>query len=77
MTAGIDFGLRLLFELRGEEVAKLTQLVMEYDPEPQFETGHSNRAAPQLVKAERGIMGGASTRKSLEIAKSKRIAEPA
>jgi cyclohexyl-isocyanide hydratase len=38
VTAGIDFGLTLLAELRGETVAKATQLAMEYDPQSPFQT---------------------------------------
>ena len=34
VTAGIDFGLTLLAEVRGGEVAKRTRLLMEYDPQP-------------------------------------------
>ncbi|MFY0533899.1 hypothetical protein [Nannocystis pusilla] len=34
VTAGIDFGLTLLAQLRGEETARLVQLMMEYDPAP-------------------------------------------
>src|SRR5262249_40216716 len=39
VTAGIDFGLVLLAKLRGDEAAKLTQLALEYDPEPPFTSG--------------------------------------
>lgn len=49
VTAGIDFGLTLLAELRGEEVAKVTQLMLEYDPAPPFNTGHPRIAGPELT----------------------------
>jgi len=39
VTAGIDFGLVLLAKLRGEEVAKMTQLMFEYDSKPPFDRG--------------------------------------
>src|SRR6267142_524743 len=39
VTAGIDFGLVVLAKLRGDDAAKLTQLAMEYDPEPPFHAG--------------------------------------
>src|SRR6478735_6763110 len=39
VTAGIDFGLTLLAEIRGEPIARLTQLAMEYDPQPPFQSG--------------------------------------
>ena len=51
VTAGIDFGLRLLAELRGETVARRAQLELEYDPSPPFDSGHPRVAAPDLVAA--------------------------
>jgi cyclohexyl-isocyanide hydratase len=53
VTAGIDFGLRLVAELCGEETAKAIQLGLEYDPEPPFASGHPDVADPQLVEAVR------------------------
>jgi cyclohexyl-isocyanide hydratase len=49
VTAGIDFALRLAAELAGEEVAKLIQLGLEYDPAPPFASGHPDVADPALV----------------------------
>lgn len=49
VTAGMDFGLRLVAELRGEQVARSIQLGLEYDPEPPFDSGSPDRAAPELV----------------------------
>jgi cyclohexyl-isocyanide hydratase len=49
VTAGLDFGLALLAELRGETAAKLTQLGAEYDPEPPFKCGSPKQAGPALV----------------------------
>ena len=49
VTAGIDFGLSLLAELRGENVAKVQQLMMEYDPAPPYNTGSPNLAGPELT----------------------------
>jgi cyclohexyl-isocyanide hydratase len=39
VTAGIDFGLTVAAELAGEEIAKSIQLVLEYDPQPPFDSG--------------------------------------
>jgi len=50
VTSGIDFGLRLVAEIAGEEVAQMIQLGIEYDPAPPFDTGHPDRA-PEAVKA--------------------------
>ena len=77
VTAGIDFGLTLLAELRGEEVAKVTQLAMEYDPTPPFTTGHPDGAGPALTAAARAIMGEESIRQGVDIARGRRMAEPA
>jgi cyclohexyl-isocyanide hydratase len=49
VTAGIDFGLVVLVKLRGDEAAKLTQLAMEYDPEPPFNAGSPKNAGPAIV----------------------------
>ncbi len=50
VTAGIDFGLTLAAELAGEEVAKSIQLVLEYDPQPPFDSGSPEKAGPERVK---------------------------
>jgi cyclohexyl-isocyanide hydratase len=50
VTAGIDFGLVLLAKLRGDDAAKLTQLAMEYDPEPPFDAGSPKTAGPAIVE---------------------------
>lgn len=56
VTAGIDFGLTLLAELRGEVVAKATQLAMEYDPQSPFQTGSPESAGPELIKIVHGML---------------------
>ena len=50
VTAGIDFGLTLLAELRGVEEAQMIQLAMEYDPAPPFDAGSPEKAAPAIVQ---------------------------
>jgi cyclohexyl-isocyanide hydratase len=59
VTAGIDFGLVLLAQLRGEEVAKVIQLAMEYDPEPPFQAGSPKSAGPTIVNLTKSYMGSA------------------
>ena len=71
VTAGIDFGLTLLAELRGVQVAKVTQLAMEYDPEPPFNTGTPETAGPELTKVALTIMGDMNP-EAIEIARSRR-----
>jgi cyclohexyl-isocyanide hydratase len=51
VTAGIDFGLRLAAELRGEKAAKEIQLLMEYDPLPPYDAGSPRTAGAALVDA--------------------------
>lgn len=49
VTAGLDFGLRLVAELAGERRAQAIQLGLEYDPDPPFRSGHPSVADPALV----------------------------
>ena len=49
VTAGIDFGLTLLAKLRGDTAAKCSQLMMEYDPKPPFDSGSPFVAEPAIV----------------------------
>ena len=56
VTAGIDFGLTLLAQLRGEVAARSTQLMMEYDPEPPFDSGSPEGAGPEIVAMVSGIL---------------------
>jgi cyclohexyl-isocyanide hydratase len=51
VTSGIDFALTLAAEIAGEAVARRIQLAIEYDPQPPFDSGHPDRAAPDVVAA--------------------------
>lgn len=51
VTAGLDFGLMMIAELRSRFYAECTQLVSEYDPQPPFHAG-SMKTAPEKVKAD-------------------------
>ncbi|MEM8832487.1 MAG: DJ-1/PfpI family protein [Cyanobacteria bacterium P01_G01_bin.19] len=51
VTSGIDFGLTLTSLLWGEEMAKMTQLMMEYDPQPPFNAGSPETADKSLVES--------------------------
>ena len=61
VTAGIDFGLTLLAELRGEAVAKATTLAMEYDPEPPFKGGTPATAEPEILAMVKQMTGEMDT----------------
>ena len=50
VTAGLDFGLAMVAQLRDRTYAECTQLVDQYDPEPPFNAG-SMKTAPAEVKA--------------------------
>lgn len=49
VTAGIDFGLVLVAEIFGEELAKEIQLMIEYNPQPPFDIGSPANASPELL----------------------------
>ena len=48
VTAGIDFGLKIVSLLRNENYAKAVQLYLEYNPEPPFNAGTPEKA-PKVV----------------------------
>jgi cyclohexyl-isocyanide hydratase len=58
VTAGIDFGLRLVAELTSEKVAKEIQLGLEYDPDPPFRSGHPDVAERAIVDAVQSRLSG-------------------
>jgi cyclohexyl-isocyanide hydratase len=47
VTAGIDFALTVAAEIYGENIAKEIQLIIEYNPQPPFQSG-----SPRLVEAD-------------------------
>lgn len=49
ITAGLDFGLVLSATLRDEQTARLTQLALEYDPQPPFNSGSMRTASADTV----------------------------
>jgi len=51
VTAGIDFALSLIAELRGDEIAQAVQLNLEYAPEPPFNAGRPEIAPPGIYTA--------------------------
>jgi cyclohexyl-isocyanide hydratase len=53
VTAGIDGALRLAAILRGEDTARAIQLMMQYAPEPPFDSGSPHTASPETVAAVR------------------------
>jgi cyclohexyl-isocyanide hydratase len=59
VTAGIDFVLALIAELRGRRVAEMVQLGLEYAPQPPFNAGRPDTAPPEVLEAVNARMGPA------------------
>ncbi len=55
VTAGIDMALHLVAREVGPEVAQAVQLGIEYDPDPPFDSGSPEKAAPEIVELVRGV----------------------
>ena len=51
VTAGIDFVLALISELRGSRVAEMIQLGLEYAPQPPFDSGRPDTAPAEVLEA--------------------------
>ncbi len=60
VTAGIDFGLALLGEIAGRELAETVQLGLEYAPAPPFDAGSPKTAPPAAVEQVRALFANAS-----------------
>ncbi|OBG85917.1 glutamine amidotransferase [Mycobacterium sp. E136] len=45
VSAGIDLGLWLYGQIAGDAKAKAVQLVIEYDPQPPYDSGHMSKAS--------------------------------
>ncbi len=51
VSAGIDMALHLAAQIHGDDVAKMIQLAIEYDPHPPFDAGTPDKAGPELSAA--------------------------
>jgi cyclohexyl-isocyanide hydratase len=60
VTAGIDFGLALMAEIAGEDLAKAVQLGLEYAPSPPFDSGTPDKATPETVALVKQFFTAAS-----------------
>lgn len=58
VSSGIDMGLTLAAKIAGEEFARTVQLLIEYDPQPPFDSGSTATAAPELVERLRELAAG-------------------
>lgn len=56
VSAGIDMGLFLAGELVGPEAAQALQLILEYDPQPPWDSGSVAKASPEVLQiAQSGL----------------------
>jgi len=53
VSSGIDMALRLAGRIAGERAAQAIQLLIEYDPQPPFDTGSTATAPGELVELVR------------------------
>ncbi|MEO1322665.1 MAG: DJ-1/PfpI family protein [Pseudomonadota bacterium] len=53
VTAGVDIGLTLTGELVGQDLAKVIELILEYNPAPPFGTGHPTLADASTLELAR------------------------
>ena len=56
VTAGVDFGLTVIAQINGVRAAEITQLALEYDPQPPFTAGHPRTAHPEVVACVEAMM---------------------
>lgn len=68
VTAGLDFGLRVIAELRSRTYAEAVQLYVEYDPQPPFKAGAPTTARP-AAKAFVDEMVGPFAQTAREVAR--------
>jgi putative intracellular protease/amidase len=55
VSSGIDMGLVLLAKIAGDEFAQTIQLLIEYDPQPPFDSGSTSKAPPEIVQRIRDL----------------------
>jgi cyclohexyl-isocyanide hydratase len=55
VTSGIDFGLTVVGLLCGESIARMTQLMLEYNPQPPYDAGTPEAAGEEIVQPLMGF----------------------
>lgn len=58
VSAGIDMALRLTQREAGDKVAEAIQLIIEYDPDPPFDSGSERITSPGVVALARELTPG-------------------
>jgi putative intracellular protease/amidase len=56
VSSGIDMGLTLAAKIAGPELAQAIQLGIEYDPQPPFDAGSTEKAPAEIVELVRGAV---------------------
>jgi len=64
VTAGLDFALTLVAELRGAETAQAIQLSLEYAPAPPFDAGRPDQAPPNILARVQALQAPAVGRRA-------------
>jgi putative intracellular protease/amidase len=62
VTAGLDFGLTMVAELRDRNYAECLQLLCEYDPHPPFDAGSMHTAPTEVRETMTNMMSGVAVR---------------
>ncbi|MBU9766675.1 DJ-1/PfpI family protein [Mycobacterium sp. TNTM28] len=57
VSAGIDLAMWLAGQIGGEAKAKAIQLMIEYDPQPPFDSGHTSKASLSTKAAATALLG--------------------
>ena len=57
VTAGVDFGLTMVAHWTGRQNGELIELIMEYAPEPPFNTGRPELASHEVLEIARQMAG--------------------
>lgn len=57
VSSGIDMALTLAGLIEGDEFAQAVQLLIEYDPQPPYDTGSVAKAGAELVARAPGLVG--------------------
>lgn len=53
VSSGIDMALTLAARIAGEDIAQAIQLFIEYDPQPPFDSGSTEKASPHIMELAR------------------------
>ncbi|MEM6544701.1 MAG: DJ-1/PfpI family protein [Pseudomonadota bacterium] len=55
VTAGVDIGLTIAGVLAGEDMGRIIELILEYNPAPPFGTGHPSLAGSETLTMARAV----------------------